>query len=85
MEPNFQEPRRDAEDLIYQALKEEKTLPKMNKNIEILRMTGEVTDSFNEINLFGMALFWQKAIEFFTKFIIHWAEYGLLGHKPMHS
>ena len=34
-------------------------------------MTGEVTDRFNEITLFGMALFWQKAIEFFTKFIIH--------------
>ena len=27
-------------------------------------MTGEVTDRFNEITLFGMALFWQKAIEF---------------------
>ena len=37
------------------------------RNIEILRMTGEVTDRFNEITLFGMALFWQKAIEFFTK------------------
>ena len=24
-------------------------------------MTGEVTDRFNEITLFGMALFWQKA------------------------
>ena len=74
-------------------------------------MTGEVTDRFNEITLFGMALFWQKAIEFFTKFIIHfltyraeclfspefycllvlqislsdWAEYGLLGHRPMRS
>ena len=34
-------------------------------------MTGEVTDTFNEIILFGMALFWQKATEFFTKFIIH--------------
>ena len=34
-------------------------------------MTGEVTDSFDEITLFGMAIFWQKAIEFFTKFIIH--------------
>ena len=33
-------------------------------------MTGEVTDRFNEITLFGMALFWQKAVEFFTKFII---------------
>ena len=32
-------------------------------------MTGEVTDRFNEITLIGMALFWQKAIEFFTKFI----------------
>ena len=30
-------------------------------NIGILRMTGEVTDRFNEIILFGMALFWQKA------------------------
>ena len=33
-------------------------------NIGIVRMTGEVTDRFNEITLFGMALFWQKAIEF---------------------
>ena len=41
------------------------------ENIGILRMTGEVTDRFNEIILFGMALFWQKAAEFFTKFIIH--------------
>ena len=38
-------------------------------------MTGEVTDRFNEITLFGMALFWQKAIEFFTKFIIHFLTY----------
>ena len=38
-------------------------------------MTGEVTDRFNEIILFGMALFWQKAIEFFTKFIIHFFTY----------
>ena len=38
-------------------------------------MTGEVTDSFNEITLIGMALFWQKAIEFFTKFIIHFLTY----------
>ena len=44
-------------------------------NIGILRMTGEVTDRFNEITLFGMALFWQKAIEFFTKFIIHFLTY----------
>ena len=38
-------------------------------------MTGEVTDRFNEITKFGMALFWQKAVQFFTKvltkFIIH--------------
>ena len=34
------------------------------RNIGILRMTGEVTDRFNEITLSGMALFWQKAIEF---------------------
>ena len=32
-------------------------------------MTGEVTDRFNEITLFGMALFWKKAIEFFTKLL----------------
>ena len=38
-------------------------------------MTGEVTDRFNEITLFGMALFWQKATEFFTKFIIHYLTY----------
>ena len=38
-------------------------------------MTGEVTDGSNEITLFGMALFWQKAIEFFTKFIIHFLTY----------
>ena len=38
-------------------------------------MTGEVTDRFNEITLFGMALFWQKAIEIFTKFIIHFLTY----------
>ena len=41
-------------------------------------MTGEVTDKFNEITLFGMALFWQKAIEFFTKFIIHFLTYTYL-------
>ena len=46
-----------------------------NENIGILRMTGEVTDRFNEITLFGMALFWQKAIEFFTKFIINFLTY----------
>ena len=45
------------------------------RNIGILRMTGEVTDRFNEVTLFGMALFWQKAIEFFTKFIIHFLTY----------
>ena len=38
-------------------------------------MTGEVTDRFNEITLFGTALFWQKAIEIFTKFIIHFLTY----------
>ena len=38
-------------------------------------MTGEVTDRSNETTLFGMALFWQKAIEFFTKFIIHFLTY----------
>ena len=38
-------------------------------------MTEEVTDIFNEIILFGMALFWQKATEFFTKFIIHFLTY----------
>ena len=38
-------------------------------------MTGEVTDRFNEITLFGMALFWQKATEIFTKFIIHFLTY----------
>ena len=32
-------------------------------------MTGEVTDRFNEITLFGMVLFLQKAIEFFTKLL----------------
>ena len=56
-------------------------------------MTGEVTDRFNEITLYGMALFWQKAIEFFTKFIIHFltyrveclfnSEYFLLGKKQL--
>ena len=44
-------------------------------NIGILQMTGEVTDRFNEITLYGMALFWQKAIESFTKFIIHFLTY----------
>ena len=39
-------------------------------------MTGEVTDRFTEIALFRMAfIFWQKAIEFFTKFIIHFLTY----------
>ena len=38
-------------------------------------MTGEVTDRFNEITLFGMALFWQKATEFFTKFMIDFLIY----------
>ena len=56
-------------------------------------MTGEVTNRFNEITLYGMALFWQKAIEFFTKFIIHFltyrveclfnSEYFLLGKKQL--
>ena len=36
-------------------------------------MTGEVTDILHEM-LFGMALFWQKAIEFFTKFIFSHTE-----------
>ena len=40
----------------------------LNQNIGILRMTGEVTDRFNEVTLFE---FWQKAIEFFRKFMIH--------------
>ena len=34
------------------------------KNIGILRMTGEVAARFNGITLFGMVLFWQKAIKF---------------------
>ena len=38
-------------------------------------MTGEVTDRFDEVALFRMALFWQKAIKFFTKFIIHFLTY----------
>ena len=38
-------------------------------------MTGEVTDRFNEINLIGMALFWQKVIEFFIKFMVHFLTY----------
>ena len=38
-------------------------------------MTGEVADRSNEITLLGMALFWQKAIEFFAKFIIHFLTY----------
>ena len=38
-------------------------------------MTGEVTDRFNEITSLGMALFWQKAIDFFTKFMIHFLAY----------
>ena len=32
-------------------------------------MTGEVTDRFNEITLFGMVLFWQKVIELFTELL----------------
>ena len=47
----------------------------LHSNIGILGMTGEVTDRFNEITLFGMALFWQKAIEFFIEFIIHFLTY----------
>ena len=31
-------------------------------NIGILRMTGEVTDGFNGITLFGMALFGKKQL-----------------------
>ena len=53
-------------------------------------MTGEVTDRFNEIALFGMAcIFWQKAIEVFTKFIIHFLTYRVerlpyfLGLPPL--
>ena len=38
-------------------------------------MTGDVTAKFNGITLFGIALFWQKAIEFFTNFIIHFLTY----------
>ena len=33
-------------------------------------MTGDVTDRFNGITLFRIALFWQKAIEYFTKLTI---------------
>ena len=47
----------------------------LNLNIGILQMTGEVPDRSNEITLFGTALFWQKAIEFFAKFIIHFLTY----------
>ena len=32
----------------------------------------------NEITLFRMALFWQKAIELFTKFIIHFLTYRVV-------
>ena len=32
-------------------------------------MTEEVTDRFNEITMFAMALFWQKVTEFFTKLL----------------
>ena len=38
-------------------------------------MTGEVIARFNGIILFGMALFWPKAIEFFTDFVIHFLTY----------
>ena len=38
-------------------------------NVGIIRMTGEVTDRFNEITIFEMALFLQKAIEFCTKLL----------------
>ena len=38
-------------------------------NIGILRLTGEVTDRFNEITMFAMALFWQKVTKFFTKLL----------------
>ena len=31
--------------------------------------TGEVTDRFNEITMFAMALFRQKVTEFFTKLL----------------
>ena len=43
-------------------------------------MTGEVTERFNFITLFGMALFRQKAIEFFTKFIINLYAVAIRGH-----
>ena len=53
-------------------------------------MTGKVTDRFNEIALFGMAfIFWQKAIKFFTKFIIDFLTYRVerlphfLGLAPL--
>ena len=56
-------------------------------------MTGEVTDRLNGITLFGIALFWQKAIGYFTKCIIHFVTneverlfysgfYCLLSFKP---
>ena len=51
------------------------TLEVILQNIGIVRMSGEVTDRFYKISLFGMALFWQKAIEFFTKFIIRFLTY----------
>ena len=38
-------------------------------------MTAEGTDRFNGIPLSGMVLFWQKAVEYFTKFIIHFLTY----------
>ena len=44
-------------------------------NIGILRMTGKVTARFNGIILFGMALFWQNAIEFFPNLTIHFLIY----------
>ena len=50
-------------------LSETVSLVTRKQNIGILRMTGEVTDRFDEITIFGMALFWQKATEFFTKLL----------------
>ena len=47
--------------------------PQETINIGILRMTGEVTDRFNEITLFGIALFWKKQLN--SKFIIHFLTY----------
>ena len=37
-------------------------------------MTGEVTDRLDGITLFGIALFWQKAIEYFIKCTTHFSQ-----------